>query len=78
MSNIFYVAMNEDISSIYCNAECIGQMTDDIISDTIQCSVESVESVESINISVPTSFSTTRRKQTQDRSSETKDNTKFS
>ena len=73
MSNtiFFNVAMNEDISSIYCNAECIGQMTDDIISDTIQ-------SVESINISVPTSFSTTRRKQTQDRSSETKDNTKFS
>jgi len=64
--------VNECISSIYCNAECIGQMTDDIISDTIQCSVES------INISVPTSFSTTRRKQTQDRSSETKDNTKFS
>ena len=74
MSNtiFFNVAMNEDISSIYCNAECIGQMTDDIISDTIQCSVKS------INISVPTSFSTTRRKQTQDRSSETKDNTKFS
>ena len=74
MSNtiFFNVAMNETISSIYCNAECIGQMTDDIISDTIQCSVES------INVSVPTSFSTTRRKQTQDRSSETKDNTKFS
>ena len=70
MSNtiFFNVVMNEDISSIYCNAECIGQMTDDIIS----------ESVESINISVPTSFSTTRRKQTQDRSSEAKDNTKFS
>jgi hypothetical protein len=70
MSNtiFFNVVMNEDISSIYCNAECIGQMTDDIIG----------ESVESINISVPTSFSTTRRKQTQDRSSETKDNTKFS
>ena len=70
MSNtiFFNVPMNEDISSIYCNAECIGQMTDDIIS----------ESVESINISVPTSFSTTRRKQTQDRSSEAKDNTKFS
>ena len=74
MSNtiFFNVPMNEDISSIYCNAECIGQMTDDIISDTIQCSVES------INVSVPTSFSTTRRKQTQDRSSEAKDNTKFS
>jgi hypothetical protein len=53
--------VNECISSIYCNAECIGQMTDDII-----------------DASVPTSFSTTRRKQTQDRSSETKDNTKFS
>ena len=74
MSNtiFFNVAMNEDISSIYCNAECIGQMTDDIISDTIRCSVKS------INESVSSSFSTTRRKQTQDRSSETKDNTKFS
>ena len=61
--------VNECISSIYCNAECIGQMTDDIIDDIIR---------NKIDASVPTSFSTTRRKQTQDRSSEAKDNTKFS
>jgi hypothetical protein len=62
-------AIDERISSVYCNAECIGQMTDDIIDDIIR---------NKIDASVSPFFTVKRGTQTQDRSSETKDNTKFS